>query len=468
MANQPISFSGSDYTTELERLTTRARELLTEWTDQNYSDPLVVIMALQATTTDMVRMVVDNYAQENTTAWARFRQSLIDIAKIGDYLPTLMSPASTRLRLTRLSGVTGLITIPQWTAFSRADGLEYLTAYDARIETTDEYVDVDAIQGILVARTITADDFTVIDWSRKPRYNLGANVAGATVTFSHNNGDTVWREVDSFFEVEPTDYVFVCELNGDDDTVWLTLGNGNRGSGPVNSDMVVQFIRTSGPEGNGGINTVTRVPESLTSSISCSNVEICTGGAVSETREQLRDSIPDRFSIQRRAVTPPDYDRVVKDVPGVLHCRTFDRNDTREWPHMTIGLYVVPHGGGPMTTYQKQLIWAALAEKGELGEWPDRYTLRDAIEKPIPFMLRIGISPGATEQAVLLAISSALESFMAPANQGIGEPVRFADLHNLVARIANVSWVEFDSPATDVVPAPNEIPTFGGLTVSFH
>lgn len=468
MANQPISFSGSDYTTELERLTTRARELLTEWTDQNYSDPLVVIMALQATTTDMVRMVVDNYAQEQSVGWARFRQSLIDMAKIGDYLPTLMSPASTRLRLTRIPGVAGVINIPRWTAFSRFDGLEYLTIADARIEADASYVDIDAVQGILVTKTVTADDFATIDWSRKPRYNLGASVAGGTVSFSHNNGDTVWNEVDSFFEVEPTDYVFVCELNGDDDTVWLTLGNGNRGSGPVNSDMVVTFVRTGGALGNGGVNTVTRVPDAFASYLTCSNIEICAGGAASETRERLRESIPDRFSIQRRAVTPPDYSRVVKDVPGVLHCRVFDRNDTKEWPHMTIGVYVTPHGGGPMTSYQKQLIWAALAEKGELGEWEDRYTLRDAVEKPVSFQLRAGITPGGVEQTVRLAITTAVETFMAPANQGIGQPVSFSILHNLVSRIANVSWVEFDSPATDVVPASNEIPSFGGLTVSFH
>lgn len=467
MADQPISFSGSDYTTELERLTTRARELLTEWTDQNYSDPLVVIMALQATTTDLCRMVVDNYAQENSVAWARFRQSLIDIAKMGDYLPTLMSAASTRLRLTRRPGAVGVITIPQWTAFSRSDGLEYLTIYETTIESDSDYADVGAMQGILVTRTLTAADFTITDWSGKPRYNLGSSIAAGTVLFSHDNGDTVWEEVDSFFEIEPTDYVFVCELNGDDDTVWLTLGNGNRGSGPVNSDMVVSFIRTAGPEGNGGVNTVTRVPESLSEYISCSNIEICTGGAGSETREQLRESIPDRFSIQRRGVTPPDYERIVKDVPGILHCKAFDINDTREWPHMTVGLYVVPHGGGPMTTYQKQLIWEALAEKGELGEWNNRYTLRDASENPVSFQLRVGLIPGGVEQIVRSAIASALEAYMAPTNQGIGQAVSFTVLHSLVARIANVSWVEFDSPSTDVVPASNEIPTFGGLVVSF-
>jgi hypothetical protein len=464
----PISFSGRDYLAEVERLRQRAIQLLTEWTDHNYSDPGEVLLALQGTTTDLINAVVDNYAQENFLD-ARFRQSLIDQGKKIGYLPTLASCATTRLQFTRKDGVTGAITIPQWAAFSRSDGLEYPTVSSAQIPDGEDTVEVNAIQGTRVSYTLNAADFAINDWTKRPKYSLGANVAAGTVTMTHGDGAFVWSNIDTWWRVAATDLAFLLELNGDDDTVWLTVGNGVRGQGPAATPMTVTFIRTAAASGNCGTGVITIAPEALAASITCSNVEMAVGGAASETRESIRESLPDKTSIQRRAVSTKehDYKALVEPLPGVLHCNELDINDSTEWPHMTVGLYVVPDGGGPMSSALKDLIWEELGKKGSLGEWKGRYLLYDATEKSVVFSLRVGLVQGYDSSTVQAAIGTALETYMDPTNQAIGGTVSFASIHALVMAVPGVSWVEFISPVVDVTCLSSEFPTYGGLTVVF-
>jgi hypothetical protein len=463
----PISFSGRDYLAEVERLRQRAITLLTEWTDHNYSDPGEVLLALQGTTTDLINAVADNFAQENFLD-ARFRQSLIDQGKKIGYLPTLASAATTRLRFTRKDGVTGAITIPQWSAFGRSDGLEYPTVSSVQMAADANTAEVNAIQGTRVSYTLNAADFAINDWSKRPKYSLGANVAAGTVTMTHGDGAFVWSNIDTWWRVAATDLAFLLELNGDDDTVWLTVGNGTRGQGPAATPMTVTFIRTAAASGNCGTGVITIAPEALAASITCSNIEMATGGAASETRESLRESLPDRTSIQRRGVTKTDYEGLISVLPGVLHCKTLDRNDNTYWPHNYKKIYVVPNGGGPMSSMLRSQILAECAAKGGEGSWAEgRYVLLDVTEKPITFAIRAGLVAGYDSAAVTAAIQTALEAFMAPTAQEIGGTNTFNAFHALVMAIPGLSWAEFDAPTADVTCDVNEFPTFGGLTVVY-
>lgn len=464
MAITPISFSGRDYTAEVERLRARAIELLTEWTDHNYSDPGEVILALQGTTTDLINATIDYYAQENFLD-ARARQSLIEQGKKIGYLPTLASAASTKLRFTRKDGVIGAITIPQWSAFGRSDGLEYPTISSIVMAEDENAVEVNAIQGTLVTLTLNAADFVINDWTKRPKYNLGVGVVRSTVSMTHGDGAFVWRNIDTWFQVPPDDLAFLLELNGDDDTVWLTLGNGIRGQGPAAEPMTVRFVRTAGAAGNCGTGVITLVPEALAGLITCSNIEMATGGAASETRESLRESLPDRTSIQRRGVNRTDYVGLIKALEGVLHCSALDRNNNTYWPHNHKILYVVPDGGGPMSSLLRQQILAECCAKGCDGNWPGRYVLLDVTERPVIFTIRAGLIQGYDPVAVATATRAATEAFMAPANQAIGGTVLFRSIHALIMAIPGVSWAEFDAPTTDITCAVNEFPTFGGLTV---
>jgi hypothetical protein len=93
--------------------------------------------------------------------------------------------------------------------------------------------------------------------------------------------------------------------------------------------------------------------------------------------------------------------------------------------------------------------------------------LLDATEKPVVFVIRAGLVQGYNPDTVRAAMLTAVEAFMAPANQTIGGTVLFRSVHALIMALLGISWAEFDAPTTDVVCAFNEFPVFGGLTVVF-
>ena len=84
-----------------------------------------------------------------------------------------------------------------------------------------------------------------------PKYNLGKNVSAGTVRVSSDSGNTLWTEVDSFYRSFDDDNHFKLELyadlyDGETDTVYLVLGNGEHGLGVPITSLNVSYIKTDG------------------------------------------------------------------------------------------------------------------------------------------------------------------------------------------------------------------------------
>jgi len=474
------TFSGRDYTTELERLTALLQAELSEYTDLNHSDAGIVILRLLARETDQLNEYIDRVFNEGFIATAQFKQSLVDLGRCVDYLPVLAAAASTTLQFTRQAGKTGSITIPQYSSFSRSDGVSYLTAAGLTMAADEQTGTVDAIQGTVVTYDFVEADFDIPDWSKRPRVSLGKSVAAGTVEVWHGGGPTSWINIDSFWRTASTDLHFVLELNGDDDTVWLVLGDGVEGANyPTSETLHVRFVRTDEAAGNCGSGTIYLVPESLSDAITCTNIESATGGGSAESTTSIRRNIPRRTAIQRRAVISEDYEALVEGVAGVLHCQALDRNDVTPalnlayfgseeggWPHRYQVLVVVPNDGGPMSTPLKDDIWAACAAKGHLGPWSERYLLFDAIEVPLNVTVRIGVLTGYSTQTVSNNVSTAIANVLAPANRAIGETLEFSELCRAVTGVAGVAWEDFTTPEEDVTLEKGQIHTAGTITVT--
>ena len=277
-----------------------------------------------------------------------------------------------------------------------------------------------------------------------------------------------WTEVDSFWESEATDRHFLCELNGEDDSVWLTFGDGVEGSLPPSDDTIyVRFVRTDEATGNCGSGVIYSVPDGFTELITVTNIEPATGGGPSECIDSIRRMIPAVTAIQRRGVTGPDYEALVGHLAGVLYVQAFDRNDGPAWfPYQYQGLYVVPNGGGPMSSLLTEQILALLCRKGHLGSWPNRYILLDATEAPLSVAARIGVLPGYAAETVRNAVIAAIQGALAVENQSLGGTQAFLDLHRAAAAVAGCSWVEFDSPTGDVTSGLGELITAGTVSVT--
>lgn len=466
MVDVAYTFSGRDFTTEFNRLLALLKVELPEYTDWNHSDAGIVILRLIARETDQLNDYIDRVFAEGFLATAQFKQSLVDLGRLVGYLPTLSSPASTRLQFTRIEGVTGAISIPKYTSVLRSDGLSYLTIEAVTIQSDEDTVEVGAIQGETNTLTITENDFDVTDWTSRPRYNLGAGVVSGYVQIAHGSPATVWTEVDSFWRSWMDDFHYLLELNGDTDETWLVCGDGVQGAQIPEGAITIEYVTTAGASGNTGAYTVTTVPEALAESVTCTNIEIATGGAAPETIASLRQQIPAVTRTQRRGLTKADYEALIGHIPGVLHVSALDRNNSSIWPHDHIVVYVVPEGGGPMSTLLQSQILSECAEWGHLGAWEERYILLDAIEDSLNITCRIGVAQGYTTEGVRSAVIAALNEFLAAEQRTIGGSVTITELRTVVSAVPGVSWEEFSTPVVTVTSQPGHIITPGVISVS--
>lgn len=455
-----------DYSALLEEFEAALIAALPEYTDLNHSDAGISIGRLNASDLDRLNFYIDYVAGEGFLSKAQGRQSLIRLGTVVGYLPTLAAAASTRLRLTRAEAGSDVISIPKYSAFNRADGLTYLTVDAVSIPSGSDNVEVNAVQGTVVEQELEASDFAVVDRTKHPRFKLEAGVAGGFTELTHGDPAQSWTNIDSFWRSWPADLHFLLELNGDTDEVWLVLGDGKKGSLPPAGTMNLRYIRTAGASGNCGHSVIYGVPDGFSGVITCTNIEPATGGAAAEDRESIRSMIPRMVQLQRRAVTTSDYPALIEHMPGVLHVQALDRNTSKYWPHDHMVLYVVPDGGGPMSTLLKQQIWAVCGEWGHLGPWKERYILLDAIADPLNIAMRIGVLPNYSPEAVQTAAITAVTNLLAPQNRTIGGRLAFTDLQKTANSVTGLSWVEFDSPKQDVTSANGHIVTPGVITAT--
>ena len=468
MSAPTSNFAGRDFAAWFEALLNLLTEACPELTDRNHSDAGITQLRLVASTSDMEAEYQDLIYDAGTTKYAQFKQDLIDLGRNVEYLPVLASPASTRMELTRIEGITGAINIPKYMAFGRSDGLTYLTVEDSNIAAEAQSAQVNAIQGAVVNVQIEPANITCPDFSGRPRVNIGSGVAAGSVEVTHGSDPVVtWTEVDSFWRSVAADRHFLCELCGDDDTVWLVFGDGTKGSlPPTDVNVNVRFVRTDGAAGNCGSGVISSVPDALSGMITARNIEAATGGGPAETTESIRQGIPAMVRTQRRGLTKEDYETLIGHMPGVLHVQAVDRSVSRDWPHMYAAFYVVPNGGGPMSSLLKDQIWAACAEWGHLGAYLERYILMDATEAPVNISVKIGILPGYTTETVVNAVTTAIQAVLAAANEEIGAALSFNDLFQAANAVAGVSYADFISPTSDVPRAPGEINVAGVITVT--
>ena len=467
-------YSGRDLTAGLERSLKRLNEECPELTDLNPTDPGVAIVRNTERDVDLLNLYLDLAFAESFVRTAKFKQSIIELAYLVGVQPKLASAAMTLLRITRViqsGGTRNDITIPKYSPFQRSDGLVYLTMESVFIPTSSDYVDVAAWQGELFTKTATPDDLEIVDLSGYPKFNLGSNVAARSVIITHQDGSTAWTEVDSFWRSTPEDWHFNLELyadewEGETDTVFAVFGNGIKGRTVPVEGVTISFLRTAGSLGNSGTNTITTSTGAFAGIVTVSNIELATSGAGAEGTESLRERMPGAVQIQQAAVTKLNYESLLKRIPGVAQCQCVDRNDSSEWPHLHVSLYVLPEGGGPMSSPLKEIIYQELREWGHLGNWDNRYILLEAISVPINIACRVNIANGYADSTVQNNVYQAILNQFVFDNLTINGRFDFTDLNVTASRVAGVNWIEFDEPKADVILGIGQYPVPGTITVN--
>jgi hypothetical protein len=336
---------------------------------------------------------------------------------------------------------------------------------------SDSYKDITVTQGERITRTLTISDFTLDQKTGRYYYNMGTGVAADSVTFVENSLIT-WEEVESFYRSFSDDEHFALEVyadlyNGISDTVFFTIGNGTVGKSLVSgTSYVLSYIKCDGASGNTGSGTITSIDGEYDVLVTVTNTTSATGGAGVESIEDFRTRIPKVVRTQRRAVTKEDYEALVLSIPGVKRCECIDRNDVDRWPHLYVVIYVVPEGGGEMSSTLYDTIMAQLTSIACLGGWSGRYILLDAEEVPVDITCSIGVNYGYSSESVISSVTTAINSYFHVDNNDVNMVFSLGSLHTTIMAVTGVSWVEFDDAVVNVYPDHGQITTIGTITIT--
>jgi len=470
MARALHSFTGRDYTAMLEWLISEMRSNVPDLTDYNHSSVLYGLLRLFARKTDLIQLYIDSAFNEGNVSTARFMQSLIDLGTLVDVKPNLVSPAIATMRLTRLQGEVGEISIPEHSMFSRLDGVQYSTVSATAIAAEDDYVDVQVYQGQYEEITVLQNEWVTIDYGGRYRYNLGVGVVESSVVMEDSLLN-VWERVTSFYRSQPTDIHYRVDLYADKyndvaNCCFLTLGDGVYGVDSPPLSATVTLLRSDGKSGNTGEDTITVVVDTDLP-VSATNTTIANSGDCVESLESFRARLPRVVQTQRRGLTRTDYEALIGSIAGIASCQVIDRSTDTQWPYLYAIIYVHPTGGGAISQQLETNILAQCTEWGHLGDWEGRYLLYSATEVDVDFEITVGKRSGYLENDVTAAIQSALEDLLEPGNTTVGDALYMSDIVTALNGIAGVAWYSLSSPSGNVAAVDGSVPVIGTVSVTY-
>ena len=456
MANINLDFSVRDFTSNFEWLLSLLRDQVPELTDLNHSDAGISLIRLLCSETDQLGFYLDEVFGEGYITSAKYKQSLVDLGHLVDCLPKLASPARTTIRLTRYNDTyfnQQIIHIPIYSEFTRSDGITYVCMSEYNIPVGTAHIDIPVIQGKITRIHLDPNDFIQIDNTKYNKYNLGANVAANCVLVYETGTEFIWTEEESFWRSGPTDKHFVLHLfadnyNGVKDTVFLVLGDGINGSDCPVDGLDIVYLTTDCRTGNCGTGVISGIPNGLMGIVSCTNTVIAIGGAVTEDIEAYRKRLPRVVRTQRRGVIKTDYSALIESIPGISSAQAADSNDSWNWPHVYVGIYILPEGGYTLNDYITELVYEQVTSWGHLGTWRGRYILAAANQLVKNITYTFGVAPGHNPSTVQAALVTAITNYFAPGQFAVGEDFSFADFFITMNRTAGVSWIDFSLPTS--------------------
>lgn len=259
------------------------------------------------------------------TKWnlAQNLSSLSSQAVINGYTPRRRVGARGQVRVsvseTFDSPPPKVVVIPKNTIFVADNGLDYVVLDTYTIDLSDDYIDVQVLQGTPLTLNFTAlgenfEEFIVGDESIENSYY--------TITV---NGEE-YEEVSDIREAEEDDKVFQILNEFDYSGIRIRFGNNINGRKLLNGDSIVfSYYSTDGETGNIGtediINEVSstiyyddgeRVPD-----VYATNVVNIEGGAPYDTLQDIRRKAPLVNQSVNSATTSTSYQALIEDITGI-------------------------------------------------------------------------------------------------------------------------------------------------------
>ena len=457
--NSPVfDYSSRDYASIYQDLVNRIPVYLPEWTSTSDSDFGHVLLQMFAYVGDLLSYYLDRLAGEAFIQTATQPSSVINLAAMLDYQPTLAVGAVTTLAITISSSVVGPVTFPAGTLFATTGSATQspilfqttaaLTIAGAFSTTASVTGVVTAVQGVTYTSLPSADwvEFSVpasatavpqlatSDGTVNQTYGFGYKPVSANsfnVYVDLGLGPQEWTYVQSLINSGPYDLVFsnFIDANG---VFYVVFGDGVNGYvPPLGSPIYATYQVTVGELGNVGSNTIVNPVSALPGVTSVTNPTSATGGADAESLASIQQAAPASLKTLNRAVTVADFATLAQQVPGVQWA------SAEEQTYQLVNLYIAPFGGSvPSTLLQSQV----LNYVSPLSMANTSISIYAPTYIPVNITIQINVLPTYGNMATQSAVQSALANLLSLANTGFGFRVALGLVYQTVLAQVGVEY----------------------------
>ena len=449
-----FDYSSRDYLSMYSDLLDRRQLYLPEWTSDSSSDFGLMLLQMFSYVFDILNYYTDRLGGESFLLTATQPSSIINIAGMLDYVPTLSVGATVTLQITisqSLAGGSYPVVIPIGAQFATLasptqPSLIFTTTASLSIPgptaATPSYVGtVAAVQGITItSEAVGTSDGTVNQVF--PLQNNPVSAGSVQVFVDLGLGPQPWTFVQNLIDYNGQSQVFTTIIDANNN-LYVLFGDGNNGYvPPLGSPITASYMTNAGSSGNVGSGLITQPVSAIVGVTSVTNPSSATGGMDPESLSSIQQSAPASLSALNRAVTISDFITLALQVPGVQWAAA------QQVTYQLVNLYIAPSGGGQPTAALIAVVQNYFGGTGLTSTAaPDPLVMANTTVMvlgptyvPINMTINLVVLPNygntTTEQAVLLT----LQTFLSVLNTGFGIRVSLGVVYSAILAVTGVNY----------------------------
>jgi hypothetical protein len=445
-ASPVLDYSSRDYSSIFTDLVARIPLYLPEWTSQSMSDFGMVLLQMFAYVGDILGYYEDRLAGEAFIQTATQAVSVLNLASMLDYTPSLSAGASVTLQITIANNIVGPYTIPAGTVFSTLGSAaqaaipfittQPLTLAGANSATPGFSGQVPAIQGLQITNEAVAASNGSVNQAYPLLYNpvsLGFNVS---VDVGLGPQEWLWagtskQGANSLISFGPFDQVYRTFVDAND-TFYIVFGDGVNGSvPPLGSPITCAYQTNMGAVGNVGAGTIVQPSSALIGVTGVTNPSAANGGTGAESLPSIQQNAPASLKALNRVVTIDDAQTLALQAPGVQWASAIEQT------YQLINLYVAPFGGGAPTVVTQD---AVLNYMAGLTMANTTVTVFGPSYVGINITATVVVLPNYSNTGVQTTVTAAIANFLALVNTGFGFRVALGLLYSVILDQPGVNY----------------------------
>lgn len=371
MPEPPIDYTSKDYESFRRLMLDVKKDRVPEWSSESPGDLGVTLIEAFAYIGDILSYYGDRQANEAYITTAVRRESVLNLARMLNYVPENAQPAEVDVRFTLASAhESEEVTIPAKTRVS-TDTEEAARRDEEPVffETKEEMViaaaETEKLITCVEGQTVLNEDVGVSDGEVEQRFELEQDpviVGSIELEVDEGDGYRVWERIEHLINARFDARAYAVQPD-ENDAITILFGDDVNGRIPDIDALIRATYRVGGGErGNVGSSTIVELIDDIEEVGSVSNPDPATGGINRESISSIRDNAPRSITTLTRAVSEEDYANLALDVLGVVKA-----NSSWDDQNSVVNIYVAPRGGGQPSQNLLDTVTNHLMDKTILG-----------------------------------------------------------------------------------------------------